>query len=103
MPMTAEEAEGGLRAVADGEVVAGIRRICKTGPGRYGEGDRFLGVKTTPLRQLARECQSMPLDEVEKLLRSDCHAARMLALLVLVRAFAKGTQSSQKAIYDLYL
>jgi 3-methyladenine DNA glycosylase AlkD len=101
--MMAVEAETRLREIADDEVAAGMRRFFKTGAGQYGEGDRFLGVKAGPLRRLARECGALPLDEARKLLGSAFHEARMLALLVLVRAFEKGGDASRKAIYDLYL
>ena len=59
--MTAVEAEARLRAVADNAVAAGMRRFFKTGPGQYGEGDLFLGIKATPLRQLARDFDSLTL------------------------------------------
>jgi 3-methyladenine DNA glycosylase AlkD len=101
--MKAEEAEARLRALADEEVAAGMRRFFKTGPGQYAEGDRFLGIKAAPLRQLARECRELSLGEARKLLGSGFHEARMLALLVLVRAFEKGDEAARQAVYDLYL
>jgi 3-methyladenine DNA glycosylase AlkD len=103
MPMTAKEAAARLRALADAETAAGMRRFFKTGPGQYGEGDRFLGIKTGPLRRLAREFRALPLAEAKKLLCSADHEARMLALLILVGAFEKGDEPSRKAIHDLYL
>jgi 3-methyladenine DNA glycosylase AlkD len=45
----------------------------------------------------------MPLAEVEKLLASPWHEARLLAVLILVRKFDKGTPADQRAIYRLYL
>jgi 3-methyladenine DNA glycosylase AlkD len=101
--MTAQEAEARLREIADDEIAAAMCRFFKTGPGQYGEGDRFLGIKATPLRQMAREFQSLPLSEARKLLASAFHEARMLALLVLVRAFEKGDDATREAVYDLYL
>jgi hypothetical protein len=82
--MKAEEAEARLRALADEETATGMRRFFKTGPGQYGEGDRFLDIKAGPLKRLARECRQLSLDEAKKLLGSGLHEARMLALLVLV-------------------
>ncbi|MCI0459311.1 MAG: DNA alkylation repair protein [Gemmataceae bacterium] len=82
--MTAAEAEARLRTLADDEVAAGMQRFFKTGPGQYGEGDQFLGIKATPLQRLAREFRSLPLEEARTLLGSGFHEARMLALLVLV-------------------
>ncbi len=101
--MNAEQAEARLRALADADVAAGMRRFFKTGPGQYGEGDVFIGVKAAPLRKLARECAALPPDQAETLLRSAVHEARSLALLVLVRAFEKGDETGQTAIFKLYL
>jgi 3-methyladenine DNA glycosylase AlkD len=101
--MTAREAEARLRALADAKAVEGMRRFFKTGPGQYGEGDLFLGVKVPPLRKLARELQPMPLAEAGELLSSGFHEARLLALLVLVGAFEKGDDPCRQAVYDLYL
>src|SRR5205809_750962 len=98
--MTAKEAEARLLALADAQAAEGMRRFFKTGPGQYGEGDRFLGIKATPLRQLARECGALPLGEARKLMDSAHHEARMLALLVLVRSFEKGDVAVQQAICD---
>jgi 3-methyladenine DNA glycosylase AlkD len=101
--MTARKAESRLLALADDAAAEAMRRFFKTGPGQYAEGDNFLGIKTAPLRQLAREFQSLPLDEARKLLCSRFHEARMLALLVLVAAFEKGDESVRQAIHELYL
>jgi 3-methyladenine DNA glycosylase AlkD len=103
MSMTAEEAEDRLLELADDEIAEGMRRFFKTGPGQYGEGDCFLGIKAAPLRQLAREFRGLSLAEAGKLLDSASHEARMLALLLLVGAFEKGDETSRQAIYDLYL
>lgn len=101
--MTAEEAETRLRALANDEIAAGMGRFFKTGPGQYGEGDRFLGIKAAPLKRLARECRLLSLDEANRLLSSGFHEARMLALLVLVGAFEKGDEAARQVVYDLYL
>jgi 3-methyladenine DNA glycosylase AlkD len=101
--MTAREAEARLHALADEKVAEGLRRFFKTGPGQYGEGDQFLGIKVPTLRKLAREFRSLPLEGARNLLHSGHHEARLLALLVLVGSFEKGGPASRRAIYDLYL
>lgn len=55
------------------------------------------------LRKLAHEFQPLPLDEAAALLRSPIHEARLLALLILVRQFARGNLKTRQAIFDLYL
>jgi 3-methyladenine DNA glycosylase AlkD len=75
----------------------------KTGPGQYGEGDRFLGINVPTLRQLAREYEGLPLDEAAGLLESRWHEERLLALLILVRQYVKGNPEVRDAIYQCYL
>ncbi|MCJ7664945.1 MAG: DNA alkylation repair protein [Desulfobacterales bacterium] len=79
------------------------RSFFKTGPGEYGAGDIFLGVTVPALRRLATEYQAITLAERIRLLRSAIHEERLLALLLLVRSYAKGDQSAKKTIYELYL
>lgn len=78
-------------------------RYFKTGPGEYGEGDRFLGVMAAPLRKLAREARGLPLREALKLLESPLHEVRSLGLLILVEAYRRGSEELRQSIYDLYL
>jgi 3-methyladenine DNA glycosylase AlkD len=78
-------------------------RFFKTGPGEYGEGDRFLGLTAPMLHALAREHQHLPIREVTRLLKSPWHEERVLALLILVRQYRFGTSDRRCTIYDLYL
>ena len=92
-----------LRAVATAERAAGSARYFKTGPGEYGEGDKFLGVATPDLRRLARQFEDLTLREVRALLTSPWHEERALALLIMVRQYERGDQDTRDAIYDAYL
>ena len=92
-----------LRANADPLRVPMFRRFFRTGPGEYAEGDRFIGVTMPSLRALARRFAAAQLDQVDALLQSPIHEARMLALLLLVQAFRRGEESEQRRIYSLYL
>ena len=83
--------------------VAILQRFFKTGPGQYGEGDRFIGVKVPEVRVVCRECRGAPLDVIQTLLRSKIHEERALALLMLVDAFAIGDDAQKRRIYELYL
>lgn len=92
-----------LLQIASEEDAANLQRYFKTGPGEYGDGDKFIGVRVGPLRKLAKQYRALPLSTVEQLLQSAFHEERMLALLILIEQFARADLDGQKAIYDLYL
>src|SRR5688572_27612520 len=98
-----DDARRKLRAVANSDRAAGSVRYFKTGPGEYGEGDKFLGITAPDLRRLAREFQSMSIRDVRKLLASGWHEERVLALLILVRQYESGDAAEKNKIYDTYL
>jgi 3-methyladenine DNA glycosylase AlkD len=80
-----------------------LQTFFKTGPGEYGEGDVFLGVRVPELRKLVKEYQDITLKEVMQFLRSSIHEERMFALLILVSKYLKGNETVKKRIYELYL
>ncbi|HLM68861.1 MAG TPA: DNA alkylation repair protein [Longimicrobium sp.] len=92
-----------LQQLADPEDALFLQRYFRTGPGEYGEGDRFLGIRVPVLRKLVREYRGLPLDAIAELLRSPWHEARLLALLLLADAYARGAAEAREAIYRLYL
>lgn len=92
-----------LRALRNDARANVMRRYFKTGPGDYGAGDRFLGVSVPKLRQLARQHQDLALGQVSRLLSSPWHEERLLAALILVRQYNRGTVHQREAIYRLYL
>ena len=79
------------------------QRFFKTGPGDYGAGDRFLGIRVPVLRALAREFGALPLPQVERLLHSAWHEERLLALLILVRQVRRTEGPAQLRMQRLYL
>ncbi len=80
-----------------------LQRYFRTGPGEYGEGDRFLGIRIPALRALVREYRGVSIGEAAGLLRSEWHEARLLALLLLVDAYKRGDEPAREALYRLYL
>jgi 3-methyladenine DNA glycosylase AlkD len=92
-----------MRELADGERARVLKRFFKTGPGEYGEGDRFLGITIPELRKLAKEYRSIRPEEVLAFLASEYHEERMLALLMLIHAYSKGDGLTKAEIYELYL
>lgn len=78
-------------------------RFVKTGPGEYGEGDKFFGISNPVLRNLVKEYQHASYEDCIGLLNSDYHEARMFGLLLLVRKFERGCEAQRSKIIDLYL
>jgi 3-methyladenine DNA glycosylase AlkD len=98
-----ESVRAELRARADADRAAGVARFFKTGPGEYGEGDRFLGLTVPQLRRLARAHRALPLGDVLALLDSEWHEERLLALLLLVDAHDRADEAGRRRILDAYL
>jgi len=92
-----------LLALGDKEHAAVSQKFFKTGPGEYGEGDVFIGIKVPVLRRLAKEYLELSLKDIKTILRSKYHEQRLLSLLVMVGQFANGDQYKKKSIYQLYL
>ncbi len=92
-----------LRKLGNKQRAMDSQRYFKTGPGEYGEGDIFLGITVPEIRRLAKEYPDLSLAETIQLLQSTIHEERLLALLLLVRAYAKADARTKKHIYDLYL
>lgn len=92
-----------LRALADPAHAKAAEWFFKTGPGEYGAGDKFLGIRVPKLRALVREFGTLDHASVVALLKSPWHEERLLAVLLLVRQYERGTDADRKAIYALYL
>jgi 3-methyladenine DNA glycosylase AlkD len=101
--MTVDQIRLKIRKLKDDQRAQGLQRFFKTGPGQYGEGDVFLGIRVPDLRSLAREHRTARLSEIKQLLKSRFHEERVLALMMLVHAYSKGDQEAKRKIYDLYL
>lgn len=101
--MTLKEIRERLQARGTPGKAALLQRFFKTGPGQYGEGDLFLGVKVPETRQLLRYTDDLKPGEVSTLLQSHFHEERLLALLILVRRFQRAkTPDSRHKIFTFY-
>lgn len=87
-----------LRAVASPVRAKANRWFFKTGPGEYGEGDRFFGVTVPQVRSILKGCRSMPLSEIRKLLTSQIHEVRLLGVLILVDQFRRAQDRETRGI-----
>jgi len=101
--MALDQIRAELQRLKDDQRAQLAQRFFKTGPGQYGEGDVFLGIRVPDLRRLAREHKAARLTEINRLLRSKFHEERTLALMILVHAYSKGDEAAKKSIYETYL
>ena len=77
-----------ITARADASQVEGLSRFFKTGPGQYGEGDQFLGIKVPVTREVVKACwRETSLQDLEECIASEYHEVRLAALLALVEIF----------------
>ena len=99
-----------ITARADASQVEGLSRFFKTGPGQYGEGDKFLGIKVPVTREVVKACwRETTLQDLEACIASEYHEVRLAALLALVEIFAYAKRFpvkpgiSQQDCVDFYL
>ena len=90
----------------DPSQVEGLSRFFKTGPGQYGEGDKFLGIKVPVTREVVRRCwPSVKFDELKECIASEYHEVRLAALLTLVQIFSHSKKdiAMQQRCVDFYM
>ena len=94
-----------LQALGSTAKAADLARFFKTGPGEYGEGDRFLGVPVPGVRSVARKHYAeADDDDLCRLLESDFHEVRLCGLLMLVERYERTrTRAVRAATADFYL
>lgn len=92
-----------LKRHRDPAQAAILSRFFKTGPGEYGAGDLFWGLKVPQTRAILAKFPEVPLAVAGDLLQSPVHEARFFAVTALVRAYAQGDPGERAAIYAFYL
>jgi 3-methyladenine DNA glycosylase AlkD len=92
-----------LKEHANASDAVALRRFFKTGPGKYGEGDRFIGVRVPAIRRIASQFRNLSINDLLVLIRSEFHEERLLALIILVQMYRQGSCDQQAEIYRVYL
>lgn len=99
-----EEVTQALGKLSDDNHADSSRWFFKTGPGEYGEGDEFIGVKVPDQRKVARQFKDLNSSEVQKLLNSPIHEHRLTGLFIMISQYERAEDESIKdAIYNMYL
>ena len=96
--MTAKETIRYMESLRNEEQRRVLMGFFKTGPGEYGEGDEFLGLKVPQTREVVRAAKDLPLSEVPVLLMSRWHEVRLCGLLIMVNIFEK--QATKRLTHD---
>lgn len=99
----ARAAEDALFALANAGKAATAARYFQSGPGQYGEGDLFLGIRVPDIRTTARQFNTLTLADCAALLASPYNEVRVLALEVMVRRFANGKPDVQAAVFECFM
>jgi 3-methyladenine DNA glycosylase AlkD len=101
--LTAESVKKALLECANPENVAQLQRFFKTGPGEYGEGDVFIGVRVPDNRRVCRQAKNLSLSEVQELMNSPVHEHRLAAVITMVGQDKKADRGQQMQIFDAYV
>ena len=79
-----------MESLRDEEQRRVLMGFFKTGPGEYGYGDEFLGLKVPQTREVVKAvAKDIALEEVPTLLMSKWHEVRLCGFLILVDKFEK--------------
>ena len=102
--LTAASVQKELAAVASRSDAEFLAKYFKTGPGEYGEGDLFIGVRVPDSRAIAKHFKGLPLEELDILLDSPIHEHRLCALHIIVGQYQRAkTKRQREELFDFYL
>lgn len=106
---SAAEVRAALAEVSAVDDAQFLQRFFKTGPGQYGEGDVFIGVRVPATRVVAKRFAELPLAEIGALVDSEVHEHRLAGLVILNARFARAGRartrddSLRSELADFYL
>lgn len=99
-----EAVHNALRQASDASEATRLARFFKTGPGEYGEGDRFLGLTVPQVRSVAKRFPELSPVAIRTLMASAFHEERFCALAVLTQRYRRSTALDERLdLWSLYL
>lgn len=102
--MSADLIRQRLATLSSKSVASNLGWFFKTGPGEYGEGDKFLGVKVPQNRSVAKEFQGSDWEKILDLSKSEYHEERFCALVILTNQYEKAKDKATKEdLFGKYL
>jgi len=79
------------------EIAEHSKSFFKTGPGEYGEGDKFIGLRVPILRETVKQHRDkLALEEIVEILHSEWHEVRLFALFAMVDYYQRASEKDQK-------
>lgn len=108
MSEKAKEIEEVMIGMGDEAQAKHLMRFFKCGPGQYGFGDKFLGIKVPETRKLVKECKSLvSIEDAVELVKSEWHEVRLAGFLFLIELYKNAVKAKNKAniekIVDTYI
>lgn len=92
-----------LRNAACSKQAEQLSRYFKTGPGEYGEGDIFLGLRVPDTRKISKKYKHLKKGDILSLLKSKYHEERQLAIFILVINYQETKENKVKnEIFSTY-
>ncbi len=101
--MNVSELRKELKRHSSRERAKNLMWFFKTGPGEYGHGDIFIGLKVPDIRKTAKKFTGLSLKDIATVLSSRIHEERLAALLIMVSKYAAGDDPMKKDVFDMYL
>ena len=93
-----------LNALGNPVIAAHSQRFFKTGPGEYGEGDTFIGVRVPVTRTVVRQFRDLSTPEIVELAQSPIHEHRLCAVLILTGQFKRAKTVQHRAeLFEILL
>ena len=93
-----------LNVLGNPVIAAHSQRYFKTGPGEYGEGDTFIGIRVPVTRTVVRQFKDLSTPEIVELAQSPIHEHRLCAVLILTGQFKRAKTVQQRAeLFEILL